>query len=368
MATIKKSYLQNKSFKIFFYALILIALLFTSWKTFSYRYELTRNNLRIKKLQLTERIKNRIKTDDHIGAKPLFIFKDRKVSWKRLAPYLEKTYGKNVKKKVVGTFPVPSDFNGTDIQKINSDKKNIYFPSYGPFYIHTTIGFFKILLINPKDSDDEKILSICKFVSGNSVHSASDARKIEPIYGKGIFTEERILRTFFASDQPLKLWCGHISRFLAYVLDRSGYDVQLVRLFTKDVRAHQVTQVFLPQSNKYAMIDPDYGAVFQDSTDKYLSLQEIAIEYHKKSKAFRIVDITNKHWLKAIYNHEEPMEDFAWTPDKAWVKTIYKDYYLKLMNSYTYEYWIFSYRKSAKGEDTSFLKGKYKRDGTKLAK
>ena len=70
----------------------------------------------------------------------------------------------NVEKKIVGTFPVPHNFNGTDTTDIAFDNNKIYFPSYGTFYLHTTVGFFKILLLNQGISEVDKISSIASFV------------------------------------------------------------------------------------------------------------------------------------------------------------------------------------------------------------
>jgi len=322
--------------------LLSIGIFFTIWEAFSYHSEL--NKLE----HLTHRLNARpleesVQPNDHIGSRPVFIFMGKEVYWKDLAPNLESIYGKGVEKKVVGTFPVPHNFNGTDTSNITSDSERVYFPSYGEFYLHTTVGFFKILLLNPDASEDDRILSIASFVSGNSVHSMADARKIQPIYGHPSYTEDRLLKRLFASDQPLKLQCGHIALFLAFILSRQGYRVQLIQLRTEDQKkGHIVMQVFLPKMKKFIMIDPDYGAIVREkSANRILSIQEIAILVHDKPNSIRIEDIGKKHWLKATYDNAEPMPNFAWSPDKSGeAKAVSRKHYLQVMKDYTAFYWI----------------------------
>jgi hypothetical protein len=338
----------------------------TSWKAVSYHAKAVK--YRAKYVDLKSSI-SKVQADgstyrsDHIGEKPFYIFMDKEVKWRELAPLLERIYGPQVEKAVVGTFPVPHDYDGTDITGIKSDSETIFFPRYGRFYLHTTIGFFKILLIDPQLSDDEKIISIASFVSGNSVHSMADARKICPIFLRDIYTTDLLLKTFFASDQPLKLHCGYIARFLALLLSEKGYRVQLIQLQTQDRKSgHIVMQVFLPVANKFAMIDPDYGAIVRDESQHILSIQEIAAVVRKKTNSILVEDIGNKTWLKSIYNAPEPMANFAWTPDKSGeVNAVRKNHYLQVLKDYTAVYWIYDRITDGWGQPKKFY-----RDGSLL--
>lgn len=296
-----------------------------------------------------------IRPDDHIGNHPFYIFTGKHVAWATLAPKLHEIYGE-VDKKIIGTFPVPHDYDGSDISQIKTDNKNIYFPSYGPFYLHTTIGYFKILLLDPQASEDEKILAVGSFVAGNVVHSLADARKIYPRYRGGPFTTDRLLKTFFAGNQPLKLHCEYISGFLALVLSKLNYRVELVQLHTQDKKnGHIVMQVFLPEQNKLAMIDPDYGAITRDKSGKVLSIQEIAVRLREKPDAVVIEDIGNKTWLQNIYDQVEPMPDFSWTPDKSGkVKTAEKESYRQMMKDFTAEYWRYNRNNGKWGRSKKF--------------
>ena len=341
-----------KSSIILLCVLLTAGIFFASWKAISYRAKLHDLKSSLSRAQAD----GSMYQSDHIGEKPFYIFKGKEVKWRILAPQLEPIYGSNVDKKIVGTFPVPHDYEGSDITSIKSDGKMIFFPRFGRFYLHTTIGFFKILLIDPETSDDEQIISIASFVAGNAVHSKADDRKICPIYGKSIYTPDRLLKTFFASEQPLKLHCGNISSFLALLLSKNGYHVQIIQLYTKDrKKGHVVMQVFLPVANKFVMIDPDYGAIVRDSSQQFLSIQEIADIVHKNTNSMVIVDIGNKTWLKKIYNAPAPMPNFAWTPEKSGAtKSVRRKNYIQVLKNYTAVYWIYDRSEADRGEPKKF--------------
>jgi hypothetical protein len=318
--------------------LLSIGISLALWKGVSYHSEL------VKLRSSPTHIDKSIQPGDHIGSRPFYIFTDKKVQWKDLVPYLETLYGKHVEKQIVGTFPVPHNFNGTDITHVKSDDENIYFPSYGRFYLHTTVGFFKILLLNPELSEDEKILSIGSFVSGNAVHSLADVSKMRSSYEQEKYATDLLRKIFFASDQPLKLHCGQITRFLALILSQLGYRVQQIQLLDQNRKhGHIVMQVFLPKKNKFAMIDPDYGAIVRDKSGNVLSIQEIAILVREKPNSIMIEDIGNKNWLRERYNSPEPMPDFAWTPYKSGkIKAVRKDRYIQVMKKNSAVYWIYN--------------------------
>ena len=319
----------------FFCVLLSIGIFFTTWQTFSFY-------VKVQKLKVAlQRNNELIPVSDHIGDRPIYIFKSKNIKWSELAPHLENAYNDTVEKKIVGTFPAPHHFAGTDTTEITANTETIFFPSYGQYYLHTTIGFFKILLLDPAESAIENIVSIASFVSGNTVHSLADARKMCPDYNQAKYQPDHLLKTFFASDQPLKLHCGHAARFLAYILSRQGYRVQLVHLFKDQNGGHTVIQVFLPEVKKFAMIDPDYGAIVRDGTHKILSIQEIATLSRQNPSSFSIEDIGKKYWLKSIYNNSEPMPNFSWIPEKnSGKRMVIKPDYLRVLRDHTSEYWI----------------------------
>jgi hypothetical protein len=121
-------------------------------------------------------------------------------------------------------------------------------------------------------------------------------------------------------------------------------------------------QVFLPEMSKFAMIDPDYGAIVNDNSRNILSIQEIAHLVRKEPNSIVIEDIGNKNWLKAIYNNPEPMSDFAWTPDKSGkVRAVKKEHYLQVLKDYSALYWIYE-----KGVDEWKPPDKFHWDGSAL--
>lgn len=305
---------QTRLLFALYIALLLIAAV-AVWKAVDYRFK----NHDLHESLLEAGRAGQIEPVSHLAEQPHFVFESLQVSWDQLAPRLAEIYGSRVEKKVVGTFPVPHDFAGTDVSAISFDQQTIRFPQYGPFYLHTTIGFFKILLLDPASSMDDKIIAISRFVSGNTVHSMADERRICPVFLGRIFTPENLSIPFFASDQPLKLHCNSASRFLAWLLQQRGYDVRLVGLQTADpVRGHFVIDVLLPTQNKFAMIDTDYGALMRAADGTPLSVREIA-EYAARNRIgeLQVDDLADKHALKSIYNNAEPMPGFTWTPDKS---------------------------------------------------
>ena len=109
------------------------------------------------------------------------------------------------------------------------------------------------------------------------------------------------------------------------------------------------------------MIDPDFGALVQDETGRYLSIQRIAQLLMQDPKRLSVVDIGHKTWLKSQFNHEEPMPQFSWSPDKSTTNpTIDPERYMNLLMDLTYQYRIYDH-----GAVRSWKKPKkFKRDGT----
>ena len=274
-----------------------------------------------------------------VGDKPFYIYSKKTVAWHDLAPDLGSLYGTNVEKRIVGTFPSPSALVGSDLEGITADDEVITFPEYGSYYLHTTIGFLKIHLLNPNLDPLEQVVSQAKFVSGNIVHSMADRSIIYP-RENGITFPEHLQKTFFASDQPLKLHCGHASMFLAHIFHEQGMPVQLVELYNHEKAVHVVMQVFVPSLEQYIMIDPDYGVIVRDKSNRYLSIQEVAV-LSKAGAELRFRNIGQKSWLKPEYNNAEPMPNFAWSPNSHSTNQCFTfPQYAEVIEDYTYQYYI----------------------------
>lgn len=254
------------------------------------------------------------------GKSPFFIFEATEVSWSDLAPYLVRYIGNrpDFEKKIVGTFPIPGDHNGTDWQSIKFDDENIYFSGPGEYYLHTTVGFFKILIIAPLGEDDARVLSVARFASRNQVHSLVNVKLFK---GRN---ESEIFRKLFASDQPMKLHCAESVQLVRYLLSILGYKVQILDLHDRSmkrndhatVKSHTVMQVFLPGQDRYVYVDPDYGVTLSDSSGRLLPIQEIATLIRRNPDEISVNGFGQKHWLKDEYNLPIYMPDFKWSPDK----------------------------------------------------
>ena len=324
---------------------------FVSWKAWGYRGECYRRE------KLLQEERNRIvqkgidlgirrtkRTIDPLSTRPFLIFTEPEVSWDALAPNLALDYG-NVEKKILATFPVPGAYSGSDLAEVDCDERAIRFPGPGEYYLHTTIGFFKVLILDSATPDDEKILAVAALVSKNCVHAMAHARKIQPnVAYYRYHRPDHLLADFFSTDQPLKFHCGYAVEFLCLLLRNAGYRVQRVQLFTEgQKKGHIVAHAFFPDQNSFGMIDPDYGAIVLDEQGTVLSVAEIAVRVRKQPDGLRVKDIGQKHWLKSIFNTAHPV-DFAWSPAKhSDIRCVQPEEYLKILEDYTAEYWLVDY-------------------------
>ena len=315
--------------------LILLGILCTfstivSCKMISYRRQ--RNELR----QLVQ--SGNIRVSDPLPDKPFFIFSTPKINWSQLVPNLEEQFGAR-EKKILGTFDIPGQGPRGDVSSIEFDQKTLRFPAPGEYYLHTNVGFFKILILSGSVDDHHNLIDVARFVSGNCVHSLADWRKVFPVYQGSCWTTDRLLKPFFASDQPLKVMCGGSARMLALVFSRLGCKTQLVHLEHQDGPGHFVIHVYAKDLQKYFMVDADYGAIVLESQGVPLSIQEIAMAVRQQRSDLTVLNVGQKSWLKSIYNPQEPTPQFAWSPDKmSENRCVDQQKYIDLLHGYTNEY------------------------------
>ena len=288
---------------------------------------------------------------DKIAVEPVtddlfLIFKKKKVQWSEIATNIDKVFKPFLEKsppEIVGTFPVPGNYKGTDISKIIFDRKQITFPEEGDYYLRTTMGNFKILILEDEMEVEKEILSIASFVAKNSVHSKSDA-SIEMMkkHGATSCVLQNLLRKVFASDQPLCLHCGNITKFLNFLMSKSGYKTKEIYLKPeKGEVGHVVSEVLSTSSKRWLMIDTDYGAIVKDKESNWLSVKELAqVLKNDQLKDLQVMNIGSKKWLKNEYNLAVPfMSQFAWTIDKMSEKnTVISDEYVYMLKEHTYRY------------------------------
>ncbi|AIL12987.1 hypothetical protein IM40_04885 [Candidatus Paracaedimonas acanthamoebae] len=304
---------------------LLIALVFSTCQVF--RYQRKSNEI----IKLISERQNKLEI---IPNEPFFIFTNKIVSWENLVPHLKLIYpNDNIEKNIFGTFATPGDYKGTDITAIKCDNQKIYFSSFGEYYLHTSLGPFKILLLDPTQSKDSQILSVASFVAKNCVHSMANAQAIQPFPHIKTLAPGGLLKKLFTTDQPLKLYCFHVVEFLRFVLERLEYKTQKVYIFFKNKGSHRIMHVFLPKQNSYGMIDPDYGVIVRSKEGNVLSIQQILEAIKINPDSIIIENIGNKSWLKGLYNPGIAMRDFAWSVDKMEKgKTYTKESYIKMLS------------------------------------
>jgi hypothetical protein len=292
-----------------------------------------------------------VRSVDPLTSSPFFIFRKRVVAWAELAPDLEVALAghlRNTPLEIAGTFSVPGDYDGSDLSGVTADDTSLTFPRYGEFYLRTTIGNLKLLLLDPALSADQQIVGIGRFVSKNCVHSLADGRLIQPNLGYYPYQRpDKLLRKFFASDQPLALHCGYVVEFLNYVLRTAGFQTQRVQLYTEDRKAgHIVAQVRDPQSERWILIDPDYGAIVRGEDRRCLSIQQVQ-KFVAEGRADRLCveDVGNKCWVQADYNlPSQFMPPFAWTVDAmSFDRAVVPEQYQSMLGKYTREIVVYEY-------------------------
>ena len=339
--------------------ILVLTLSIVSYKAWHYRSQ--RNQSRDEFRRLLERTPN-LTTPTPFGRYPFYIFEKKVVNWDALVPELIKYFGieSNQNKKIIGSFPIAGDYKPMDISDISYDQQTIHFPNFGQYYLHTTVGYFKILILDPRTKKDDQIISLFSFISRNIVHSRADERVIKPFFDRDYSIGKNGYQLFFASDQPLKLHCGYASEFTESVLRQLHYQVQRVHLQTRDNQGHLVVEVFFPDQNSYGMVDPDFGALVRDETGKILSVSEIAKRIETDHTKLKLIDVANKCWLKPKYNSTpQPTPNFAWSVDKMSTTSTMKNYRDYLLR-YTDHYALFTYDQKGERHRQPY----HRRDGT----
>lgn len=325
------------------------------------------------------------KSFDPIESRPLFIFKTKQLGWSSLVPLLEKLYGPTpvygvpTKKEIIGTFEIVGQKVSPDNYKgIKNDGETLTFPEFGEYYIETTLGAFKVLLLDPQDSSDKQIMKIAAFASRNATNSMIDSRLIQPnLYYYPYQRPDKCLQKFFTTDQPLLLQCGYIVDFTAFLLRECGYKTKRIQLLTmppvnapKDKKfqqkGHLVLEVFLPGEKKWVMIDPDFGVFLTDSDGNKLNSVEIFHAFNSSSQSGSdlVVDyLCKKSCLRIIYNNNPSFylgHRFTWTKSKMrGVPMVIPRLYKEIMKNYTHKIIKINYTENNlwDGKET-FVRGK----------
>ena len=247
---------------------------------------------------------------------PILIFKNTDVSWKDLYLYLPKEldHAPTLPNRVISSFITPDTPTKTDMSALSWNNETIHFPKPGSYYLYTSLGTFKILVLNPQTSPDEQILSISTFVAGNIVHSNAN----QPHLGRKIRQSiPSLTGRLFLSDQPLLLWCGSGSWVLNYVLNRMEYKTRFVEVAGPNGEGHQFSEAYFPLAKKWGLIDQDFGAIFRDrKTGTILDTAETSLALAHAPETVEPVFLLQKKKLFPAFNQAPFQPMFSWTPDK----------------------------------------------------
>lgn len=299
---------------------------------------------------------------------PFFVFESKQVPWESLAPNFRFVCGGEVDPKVVGTFPAVGDPFGSDNSAIRTDATNIHFPEAGRYYLFTSLGCFKVLILDSAAPDDDKILAMASFVARNCVHSRADTRKLNP---NGSYAPYRRVDTaklipkLFASDQPLMILCGSAADVLCHLLSRKGYRTRIVHIEDagRPPKGHMTCEVFFPSQKGWGFIDPDYGAIFKDTNGRVLPISEIARVLRTQPEDALPVDIAGKAKLEPRYDLEFWCPPFTWGRDKmSSIPSVEPASYKIHIRDMTHQYWIYDRNELAQWVNCQ----KFSWDGSKI--
>jgi hypothetical protein len=292
-------------------------------------YDIRSSRLR---LQTRDRL-----TSNPVGLSPLLVFDEPTVAWDDLAPFGREAFPTLSRREIVGTFPVPGSIGGSGLEAISATTTAITFPGPGAYYLYTTIGTFKILVVARGERHLDRILSVARFLAANSVHSRADSQLIQPIYGGQEISPKGLLYTLFATGQPLKLHCGDVADFLCWLLAQLGYCTRIVLLRSERTHGHVVSEVIDPDTGREFMIDCNKGfAVADRMTGEFLPIASIARRFRENPSDLVFVDLGACCFLMPRYNNPVYQGPFTWTPDKSRPKDPSSDWYRKVLELRSY--------------------------------
>lgn len=177
------------------------------------------------------------------------------------------------------------------------------FDRYGGHSIDCSYGVFKCLTLDPNAGRDERALAIFRFAAENIVHSCVDKAVILPWAKRTRYVRpDLLLSKLFLSDQPLAVHCDHAAQVTAYLLHLAGYKVREVSVVDPEVESgHVVMETFLPELDKWIMLDPDYGVVVTDHDGVLLGTAEI-IACTDRRRDLEIRRVVIKRWAVEHFN------------------------------------------------------------------
>ena len=122
-----------------------------------------------------------------------------------------------------------------------------------------------------EDTDISKIINIMNWLYNNTYHDGQYDNHIG-------FNVINLLQYSFSNGMDKGLNCSSLSTILTSCYLSLGYKAKtvfLMPLSPYDCDNHSVTTVFIPQINKWVLMDPTYNLFFHDDDSTMLSISEL---------------------------------------------------------------------------------------------
>jgi len=245
------------------------------------------------------------------------IFRELRPAWQELLP--DSAFRGAFREDMtypLRTFPGPGR-NGVqnDLASVKLTRGGIRFPSWGQWRLIGGFGVLKVLLIDPRTPLDDVPAQVLAFAATNIWHSPVDQHLAHSGTTRSTFEFDRLADKFFRSDQPLGLHCGYGSQFLMVLLDFVGYRVRFGSLKT-DSAGHLLPEVWLPQSKRWALVDPDFGVMLKHDGQWLSATDMVEIIAAGKSEEIEIVDIAGKPFSRRDVVYPAGFHGhWTWHPD-----------------------------------------------------
>ena len=221
------------------------------------------------------------------------------------------------------------------------------FPDFGAYRVESSFGVFKCLLLDPDAGKDRQALEIFGFAAENIVHSSIDRATIVP-WGKRTryIRPDLLLHKLFLSDQPLGLHCDSAAETTGYLLHLNGYQVREIWLVDPDINSgHVVLEVFLPERQKWIMLDPDFGVIVTDRAGVAVGTADI-VGCAERKRGLVVDRVVEKQWARGSFDVAEAYTgQLAWHVDAYGGKeTVQGDSYYEMMEKFFRVRRVMTYR------------------------
>lgn len=198
------------------------------------------------------------------------------------------------KRYAIRAFSGPGDNHRREVDAIEMTDSSVRFPGWGHWRFVAAFGAVKLLLLDPKLASDDVPRHVLSFVAANIWHCLNDHYLARPRLDKQTFHFADLAEKFFNSDQPLGLHCGDATSFLCVIMDYLGYRTRMISLTNNGGGGHLFPEVWLPHSQSWAILDPDFGIMLQVG-DRWIDTETmIALAVAGRGDAIQVVDVGNK--------------------------------------------------------------------------